>query len=99
MHFLHEADLVFAVGSSLTKHGMVASIPPGKTIIHATNDERDINKNYRADHPILGDAQLVLGQLVEAVASLGRPPGRTARACAGEIEHVRERGSRSGCRS
>src|SRR6476661_540306 len=55
LHFLNDADLVFAIGTSLTKHGMVASVPDGKTIIHATNDERDINKNYRADHPILGD--------------------------------------------
>ena len=61
------ADLVLLLAPSLTKHGItVASIPPGKTIIHATNDERDINKSYRADHPILGDAKLVLGQFVEA---------------------------------
>ncbi|MGH7929514.1 MAG: thiamine pyrophosphate-binding protein, partial [Candidatus Binatia bacterium] len=40
--FLQNADVVFAVGTSLTKHNITATaIPPGKAIIHATNDERD----------------------------------------------------------
>jgi acetolactate synthase-1/2/3 large subunit len=66
--FLQKADVIFAVGASLTKHNIVAApIPPGKTIIHATNDERDINKHYPADYPILGDAKPVLRQFIEAV--------------------------------
>jgi acetolactate synthase-1/2/3 large subunit len=89
MHFLNNADLVFAVGTSLTKHGMVASIPPSKTIIHATNDERDLNKNYRADYPILGDARLVLRQFVEAVREVLANRTREA-GVAGEIAQVRE---------
>lgn len=68
--FLNEADLILGVGCSLTKHSIAfASIPPGKTIIHATNDPRDLNKHYRADYPILGDAKLVLRQVIEAVKS------------------------------
>jgi thiamine pyrophosphate-dependent acetolactate synthase large subunit-like protein len=52
----------------LTKHNIVAApIPAGKTIIHATNDERDINKHYATDYPILGDAKPVLRQFIEAV--------------------------------
>ncbi len=31
-------------------------MPPGKTIIHSTNDAGDINKEYRADHAMVGDA-------------------------------------------
>jgi thiamine pyrophosphate-dependent acetolactate synthase large subunit-like protein len=81
LHYLRDADVVFGVGCSFTRHGMAVSIPPGKTLIHATNDERDLNKNYAADHPLLGDAKLVLRQFVEAVkAQGGRPKGR---------EHVR----------
>lgn len=69
--FLQKADVVFAIGASLTRHNIVAApIPPGKVIIHATNDERDINKHYSADYPILGDAKLVLQQLIEAVKGL-----------------------------
>lgn len=70
-HFLRQADVVFAIGTSLTKHGMVTNIPAGKTIIHATNDERDLNKNYVADYPILGHARLVLRQFIDAVKDLG----------------------------
>ncbi|HLN85040.1 MAG TPA: thiamine pyrophosphate-binding protein, partial [Candidatus Limnocylindrales bacterium] len=45
--FLQKADVILAIGTSLTKHNITAAaIPPGKVIIHATNDERDINKQY-----------------------------------------------------
>lgn len=88
LHFLREADLVLGIGCSFTRHGMAASIPAGKTLIHATNDERDLNKSYAAEHPLLGDARLVLRQFIEAVKSQGgRPAGREgARA---ELERVR----------
>jgi acetolactate synthase-1/2/3 large subunit len=69
--FLQKADVVFAVGTSLTKHNITAAaIPPGKAIIHATNDERDINKQYAAEYPILGDAKPVLRQFLEAAKDL-----------------------------
>jgi acetolactate synthase-1/2/3 large subunit len=90
--FLLQADVVFGVGTSLTKHGMCVNIPPGKTIVHATNDERDLNKNYQADYPILGDARLVLGQLLEAVRDLrGRRSNGNGAAVAAEVERVRDR--------
>lgn len=74
--FLQRADVIFAIGASLTKHNIVAApIPAGKIIIHATNDERDINKHYAADYPILGDAKPVLRQFIEAVKDvLGKHP-------------------------
>ena len=64
-HFLKDADVVFAIGTSLTRHPMVTTIPPGKTIIHNTNDPRDLYKNYNIDYPILGDARLVLRQFID----------------------------------
>src|SRR5512144_1633584 len=60
LQYLREADVVFGIGCSFTRHGMAASIPAGKTLIHATNDERDLNKSYPVDYPLLGDARLVL---------------------------------------
>jgi acetolactate synthase-1/2/3 large subunit len=88
LHYLREADVVFGIGCSFTRHGMAATIPAGKTLIHATNDERDLNKSYAADYPLLGDARLVLRQFIEAVKSQGgRPAGReNVRA---ELEGVR----------
>src|SRR5690349_9237594 len=67
-HFLQETDLIFAVGTSLTKHNISTPIiPPGKAIIHATNDARDFYKANDTRLPIQGDAKLVLAQLIEAV--------------------------------
>ena len=90
-HFLRQADLVFAVGSSLSKHNMCANLPGRKVIIHATTDPIDHNKAYYADHPLLGDAKLVLRQFIEACRELlkGRP--RDGRSVQGEI--ARERAS------
>jgi acetolactate synthase I/II/III large subunit len=90
MHFLRDADVLFAVGTSLTKHGMATTIPSGKSIIHATNDERDLNKNYETQHPILGDAKLVLRQFIEAVKELhgGKAPERSG--LTAEIARVRD---------
>jgi acetolactate synthase I/II/III large subunit len=88
LHCLREADVVFGIGCSFTRHGMATSIPAGKTLIHATNDERDLNKSYVADHPLLGDARLVLRQFIEALKSQGgRPAGREG--VRAELERVR----------
>ncbi len=65
-HFVSNSDLIFGIGASFTKHGMSMNLPPGKTLIQATNDPRDINKDYNVDYPIVGDAKLVLRQMIEA---------------------------------
>jgi acetolactate synthase-1/2/3 large subunit len=88
-HFLRQADVVFGIGCSFTKHGMATNIPPGKTLIHATNDERDLNKNYATDYPILGHAKLVLRQFIEAVKDLG-PERRVNGEAAAEVQQARE---------
>ncbi len=91
LHFLKRADVVFGIGCSFTRHGMCTNIPPGKTIIHATNDERDLNKNYATMHPILGDAKLVLRQFIEAVKELTNGKGKTGDdARAVEVKQVRD---------
>ena len=88
LQYLREADVVFGIGCSLTRHGMAVSIPPGKTLIHATNDERDLNKNYAADHPLLGDARLVLRQFIDAIKGQGGRPKRREHVRA-ELDEVR----------
>ena len=56
------------------------AIPPGKKIVHATVDARDLNKDYVADVPILGDASLVLTALLEELRSQHGKIGRPERA-------------------
>ena len=72
--FLMRADLVCGVGCSFTQTNFAVPIPPGKRLVHLTNDEDAINKDYRCDVPVLGDAKLVLRQLLAALqAQAGGP--------------------------
>jgi acetolactate synthase-1/2/3 large subunit len=90
-HFLGKADVVFGIGCSFARHYMSTKIPPGKVIIHATNNAEDINKNYRADYPIIGDAKLVLRQFIEAVKERLGSQGRQGKSTAAEeIKKVKE---------
>src|SRR5262245_66559618 len=73
--FMAKADLVLAVGSSLTKTPFGPGVPPGKTIIHSTNDADDINKEYRVDHAVIGDAEMVLDALIAEVGRQKRGGG------------------------
>jgi acetolactate synthase-1/2/3 large subunit len=65
--FMAKADLIFAIGSSLTKTPFGPGVPSGKTIVHSTNDAGDINKEYTAAHAVVGDAALVLDALIAEV--------------------------------
>jgi len=69
--FLAEADLVFSIGSSLTSWWLAAPVPKGKVICQLTIDEYDINKDYAIDFPLLGDAKLVLRQLIDEITRSG----------------------------
>jgi acetolactate synthase I/II/III large subunit len=88
-HFFERADVIFAVGTSLTKHGMVATLPSDRTVIHATNDDRDLNKSYEVQYPVLGDAKAVLRQFLDACKDLMTETVREV-GVTGEIAQVRE---------
>ena len=62
--YLKGADLVFAVGASLTKSFFAVPIADDKIFVHATNDEDAIGREYKCNYPLLGDAKLVLRQLL-----------------------------------
>lgn len=81
-HFLQQADVTFGIGCSFTTTPFAAPIPPGKVILHATNNEADINKDVPADQALLGDARLVLGQLIEEMQRQG---GRRTESAAPDI--------------
>src|SRR5687767_9162494 len=66
-HFLKHGDVVFGVGCSFTKGSFCTPIPDGKTLVQITNHERDIGKSYGVAAAVLGDAKLVLRQVIEEV--------------------------------
>ncbi len=90
-HFLDKTDVILGIGCSFSRHSMSAKIPAGKTIIHATSDADDINKNYFADYPIIGDAKLVLRQFIEAMKErLGKQGNKGNGKVAHEIKTIKQ---------
>ena len=91
MHFLKKADLVFAIGSSCSNEPYTTPIPDGKVIMQSTIDERDINKDYPVEHAIIGDAKLVLRQLIDEVKKqIGREGRKGSDAVAREVKAVKD---------
>ena len=75
---LQECDVVFAVGSSLTAIFTNTPIPPGKLIIHANIDPIDIGRDRAVDIPMIGDAKLVLRDMIDEVKGEVGEGGRAA---------------------
>ena len=86
-HFIRSADLVVGIGCSFTSSVFAVSIPQGATILHSTNCEDDLNKDVICHHAILGDAKLVLRQLIEDLKNKG---GRRDDSVTAEIKHVKD---------
>ena len=76
--FMAKADLILAVGSSLTRTPFGPGVPTGKTIIHSTNEADDINKDYRVAQAVIGDAGLVLDALIAETGRQKRGGGGNA---------------------
>ncbi|MGH2378012.1 MAG: thiamine pyrophosphate-requiring protein [Candidatus Limnocylindria bacterium] len=71
--FLARADLILGVGTSFSDQPYTHPMPAGTPLIQLTSDERDVGKDRAPRAALLGDAQLVLRQLLGA---LGSRPGR-----------------------
>ena len=65
--FLDGADLIFGIGCSFTETNFGVSMPKGKTVIHATLDPMDLNKDVPAALGLVGDAELTLDALLAAL--------------------------------
>lgn len=59
-------------------------------MIQATNEARDINKDYNIGYPIIGDAKLVLRQMIEACREIVGQSRETDQSTAGEIRSERD---------
>ena len=90
-HFLSKADVVFGVGCSFTRTNYGKTIPPGKVMVHSTNDPGDVNKDYKADYSLIGDAKLVLQALVDEITAQTKGTGnRNDGQVAEEVQAVRQ---------
>jgi acetolactate synthase-1/2/3 large subunit len=89
IELLGNADLVLALGSSLTRHFLTAKLPDGATIVQLTRNALDLNKSYPVDYPLVGDARLVLEQLIECARDLERKPSPAPRELADRLESMK----------
>jgi acetolactate synthase-1/2/3 large subunit len=83
--FMAKADLILAIGSSLTRTPFGPGVPAGKTIIHSTNEADDINKDYRVAQAVIGDAGLVLDALIAETGRQKRGGGNALAALKEEV--------------
>ena len=87
-HFLTASDVIFGVGASFSDTSFGVKMPLGKTIIHNTLDETDLNKLLPTKYGLLGDAKLTLTMLIEACDELLKGEKRDPSAVAKEIKDV-----------
>ena len=71
----------FGVGCSLASTGFGVAMPPGKTIIHATLDPLDLNKDVAVQFGLIGDARLTLTALTQAMEKFNMSTAVGPRGC------------------
>ncbi|ETC75534.1 acetolactate synthase [Salmonella enterica subsp. enterica serovar Cerro str. 5569] len=67
---MHNADVIFAVGVRFDDRttNNLAKYCPNATVLHIDIDPTSISKTVNADIPVVGDARLVLEQMLELLA-------------------------------
>jgi len=89
--WLQESDVLFAVGSSMTKTGYGQPIPPGKTIIHSVGSTEDINKDFPVEVALPGDAKATLQAMIEEVLTqLGKNGRKDKTGVPAQVAKVKE---------
>ena len=94
LHMNRKADVVLAVGNSyrLPNGTDGRPIPEGVSLIHVNADEQDLNKIYQADVPILADAKLALGAILDAVKErIGPGKGGLKEEVVAEIKEAKDK--------
>ena len=65
--FLQTTDFVLGVGTSFTLNTFTAAMPRNVPMAQVTNCAEDINKDYNVTYGAIGDAKIVLRQMIEEV--------------------------------
>lgn len=90
-HFLKKTDFFFGVGTSLTRFAFNPPVPTGIPVAQSTNCAEDVNKDYPVDYGAVGDAKLVLRQIIEEVKrQIGFEGRADQNGFVDEIRQVRE---------
>ena len=85
--FIERADVILALGSSLTRSYYIRPVPPGKQVLQVSIDPNDLGKDYPVALGVVGDCRSVLRQMLARVRQ--DPAALAQRAGCGD-ELVRE---------
>ncbi len=89
--WLGASDVVFSIGSALTRTTFGIAIPDGKFMIQSTVSPEDINKDYAIDIGLVGDAKLTLEMMIEELkATVGEGGRATAQETLTDIRTTRQ---------
>ena len=77
--FLQNSDVIFGIGCSFTSTNFGVTMPKGKTVVHATLDPMDLNKNQVSQYALVGDAALTLDALIAEMKAQCQTPRTPAR--------------------
>jgi acetolactate synthase-1/2/3 large subunit len=68
---LQMSDLLIAIGTRFDDRvtGKLDSFAPNAKVIHADIDPAEVGKNRKVDVPIVGDARLVMAELIDVLAA------------------------------
>ena len=75
-HFLNKADFVLGLGTSFSNNHFNTPMPEGVTLGQVTNYAEDLGKNRNVRCGAIGDARIVLRQMIEEVKRQGGEKGR-----------------------
>lgn len=62
--FLKKADVILALGTSLTRSHYIAPVPATAALVQVSLDDRDLGKDYPIAQGVVGDAGAVLRQMM-----------------------------------
>ena len=65
--FVDEADFILGIGTSFTRNTFTTPMPDDVVLGQVTNCAEDIGKDYEISYGAIGDAKLVLRQMIEEV--------------------------------
>ena len=74
--FLAEADFILGIGTSFTRNTFTTPMPDSAALAQVTNCGEDLGKDYPVSAGAVGDARLVLGQMMEEYRRQDGPKAR-----------------------